>query len=309
MEQQTDVAIVGAGPAGIAAALWCKRLGASHRLIEANVAVGGSLPSIHNPVIDYPGLPAASGMQIRDAFAAHLQLQQCDVATDSRVVSIDVAGKRLCLADGSSLFARGIILATGCSDRRLGVPGEEELLTRGEVYSAARDSARFRGRAAIVVGGGDRAAEGALLLANAGATVWWIHRSDAYRAREEFLQPALRHPGIVKLPFARITEVHGNTRMTGVSVEDKDGAIRFVAADALFVRIGVEPNSRLVRGQLAVDENGFIVTDDTCRTSADAVYAIGDVATKPPFSSIATAVGQGMIAAKQLAMRLERQQP
>lgn len=305
MEQQTDVAVVGAGPAGISAALWCKRLGVGHRLIDAADAVGGSLPSIHNPVIDYPGLPASNGSQIRDAFAAHLHIQQCDIATGCRVASIDVIGKRLHLADGSSLLARGIILATGCSDKRLGVPGEEALHARGEVYSAARDSARFRGRAAIVVGGGDRAAEGALLLANAGADVWWIHRTDTYRAREEFLQPALRHPGIVKMPFARIVEVLGEGRMTGVRVEDGNGRASEIAADALFVRIGVEPNSRLVREQLAVDKDGYIETDEACRTSNDAVYAIGDVATKPPFSSIATAVGQGMIAAKQLAMRLE----
>lgn len=322
--EQIDVVIIGGGPAGISAAIWCKRLGLSHLLLEATARLGGQLSEIHNPVIDYPGLRAANGQEVLAEFTEHVRELECDVMYGAQVLEVDVQGKRVKVkaeesrqivtetqADSGSkidenavfeLRFRGLILATGSSIRRLSVPGEQEMIERGEVYSASRDSDRFAGKRVAVVGGGDRAFEGALLLAERGAEVVLIHRSDRFRAREEFLAPVLASDKIRLLTFATVEEVLGNGRVTAVRVNRQGSEPLTLEVDALFVRIGVEPSSFLLRGQVETDAEGYVRTNEVGQTSAEGVLAVGDVCTRPLYSSIASAVGQGMTAAKHLSL-------
>ncbi|MGZ4112346.1 MAG: NAD(P)/FAD-dependent oxidoreductase [Tumebacillaceae bacterium] len=314
-----DVVIVGGGPAGMSAAIWCKRLGLEHLLVEASGELGGQLFQIHNPVIDYPGLLADNGRAVQKVFAEHVQQLECAHQLEADVQAVDVENMALTLrvaqnaaqgsSQGSSQGAvmhveyRGLIVATGSSERRLHVPGEMEMIERGEVYSASRDRDRFAGRRVAVVGGGDRAVEGALLLAERGANVVLIHRSDRFRARDSYLQPVLAHPQIEVRSFATVVNIIGDEQVRGVIIA-QNGQETQLDVDAIFVRIGVAPNSDLLRGQVRTDEDGYLVTDEVGRTDREGVFAIGDVCTRPLYSSIASAVGQGMTAAKHLSLYL-----
>jgi thioredoxin reductase (NADPH) len=307
---ETDVAIIGGGPAGMSAAIWCKRLGLDHLLLEAGEELGGQLFAIHNPVIDYPGLRAENGREMQAAFARHAQELGCLYRVKAEVVRVDVAAKVLTIrVDGAEqeVRCRGMIAATGSSERRLCVPGEREMIERGEVYSASRDRERFAGRKVVVVGGGDRAFEGALLLAESGAKVVLVHRSDRFRAREELRKPVLAHPEIEVLTFATVVEIVGDDRVEGILVQHK-GELRRLDAEGLFVRIGVEPNSALFRGQVRMDEDGYLITDEVGATDVPGFFAVGDVCTRPLYSSIASAVGQGMTAAKHLSLFLAQKE-
>jgi thioredoxin reductase (NADPH) len=302
-----DVVIIGGGPAGMSAAIWCKRLGLQHLLVEAQAELGGQLFQIHNPVIDYPGLDANNGREVQQVFAEHVHRLDCAHQLEADVLNVEVAQKRVTLrvssGDEMQVAFRGLIVATGSSERRLNVPGEREMIQRGEVYSASRDRDRFASRRVAVVGGGDRAVEGALLLAERGADVVLIHRSDRFRARDSYLSPVLQHPQIEVLTFATVVHILGDEQVSGVVIE-QNGQEKRLYVDAMFVRIGVEPNSHLLRGQVRTDDDGYLVTDEVGRTDGEGVFAIGDVCTRPLYSSIASAVGQGMTAAKHLSLSL-----
>lgn len=304
-----DVVIIGGGPAGISALIWCHRLGLDALLVERRDRLGGQLEAIHNPIVDYPGLPAENGRALRDRLVAHVERLGCAYRCGVDVQACDVRAKRLATSAGE-LAARALIVATGARPRRLGVPGEAEMIARGEVYSATRDAHRFAGKRVAVVGGGDRALEGALLLAEAGARVTLIHRRDAYRARPEYLEPVLRHPNVTRLEHAVVTAILGEGRVEGVAValHRPDGRVeaRILEADAVFVRIGVEPNTDLVRGQVETNGDGTLRITAEGETSEPGVFAAGDVCTPPAFSSIALSVGQGMVAAKAIAQRLAK---
>ncbi|TCP55375.1 thioredoxin reductase (NADPH) [Tumebacillus sp. BK434] len=310
MNRQRDVVILGGGPAGMTAALWCRRLGLSHLLLEAEERLGGQLFAIQNEVIDYPAVPVKSGAELQVKFAAHVELLGCEIERGVWVREVHLAERlmRVRLANGGEeqIGFRGLIAATGGAERRLGVPGEQEMIDRGEVYSATRDRERFAGKRAAVVGGGDRAFEGALLLAEHGADVVLIHRSEQFRAREEFLQPVLAHPKIELLTHAKVERIYGERAVQGVEVALRDGTVQQLEVQGLFVRIGVEPNSHLLRGQVATDAEGYPLVDATGQTSFPGVFAVGDLCTRPLYSGIASAVGQAMIAAKQVSLYVEQ---
>lgn len=315
MNRTTDVVILGGGPAGLSAAIWCKRLGVRHLLLEQERELGGQLHFIQNEIIDYPGLVVPNGVEMKRVFEDNVRLLGCEVQTGVQVLEVDTRRRVLWMqpptagGDGQGdVHFRALIVATGSSDRRLQVPGEAEMMVRGEVYSATRDRARFSGQNVVVVGGGDRAFEGALLLADSGAHVTLIHRSQHFRAREEFTERVLHHSGIAVLADAQVTRIHGKEQVTGVEVRSQDGCVQEVAAAAIFVRIGVAPNTQLLQGQVRVDADGYVQTDEVGQTSQERVMAIGDVCTRPLYSSIAKAVGQGMTAAKHLSVVLAQRE-
>ncbi|MGB8954852.1 MAG: NAD(P)/FAD-dependent oxidoreductase [Tumebacillaceae bacterium] len=308
MLTRADVLIIGGGPAGMTAAIWCKRLGLDHLLIEAGGELGGQLPHIHNPVFDYPGVYAANGSVVQERFIQHLDELQCARTLEARVQHVDAVHRVATVetAQGATeqIGWSGLIFATGAAERQLGVPGEAEMIQRGEVYSASRDRDRFAGKRVAVVGGGDRAFEGALLLAERGAEVVLIHRSDRLRARQEFVEPVLAHPRIEKRTHAVVEEILGSGRVEGVRVRERDGSVTTIPVEGVFVRVGVAPNSDLLKGQVKTDADGFVGIDAVGQTDRPGVFAVGDVCTRPLYSSIASAVGQAMIATKHLSFYL-----
>ncbi|GER68114.1 thioredoxin reductase [Weizmannia acidilactici] len=304
--QDVDVLIIGGGPAGISAAIWCKRLGINHLLVEEKEALGGQLSMIHNRIIDYPGLIARDGEEMRKIFLKHVHTLQCRYKLNTRVLEID--GRRYATVETrgqkEAIRFRYLIFAAGAIQKRLGIPGEKEMLARGENYSATRDSCLFKGKTVAVAGGGDRAFEGAILLAEAGARVYLINRSGRFKARSGYITRAKACENIHLLIETRVTEIAGEDKVEAVELVNQSGDVSYLPVSAVFIRIGTKPNSALVKELVETDENGYIVSGPSGNTSCEWLYAIGDNCLGPHYSSIAGAAGQGAAAAKHIASLL-----
>ncbi|WP_347549895.1 NAD(P)/FAD-dependent oxidoreductase [Pseudalkalibacillus hwajinpoensis] len=303
MIKKIDLLIIGGGPAGISAAIWAKRLGLHHLLLEARDELGGQLTSIYNRIIDYPGIIGENGQALKDHFIQHSREIGVNYVTHCPVSTIDWDTRVLKSHSNQTYKFRSILISTGSSPRRLDVPGEQEMINRNEVYSATRDREKFKGKTAAIVGGGDRAFEGALLLANAGATVHLIHRSGKFKARNEYRDPVLEHPSVTVHRNAVVKEISG-ARVKKLTVIENESIIHLLV-DGIFIRIGVEPNTAPFKDGVILDQDGYVICDRVGRTSIPYVYAAGDVCTRPLLSSITSAVGQGMTAVKCLSFYLE----
>ncbi|TYR81231.1 NAD(P)/FAD-dependent oxidoreductase [Priestia megaterium] len=307
MKQHVDVVILGGGPAGIAAAIWCKRLNITHILIEQKNSLGGQLPSIHNEIIDYPGVIAKDGTVLQKYLIQHLHQTQCNYMTNTTVRGLDVANQSIEVQhehEHITFSYRYLIMATGSSPRRLHVPGEQELYDRNEVFSATRDRELFQDKKVVVIGGGDRAFEGAFLLAKSGAHVTLLHRSDTFRARHEYKQPVLNHKQIEIHPFTIVKEIIGKEKVTAVVYTDRNNQRYTVDTSAVFIRIGAAPNINLIKSYVSINQDGSVNTNQYFQTSQPTIYAIGDICTEPLYSSISTATAHGMIAVKHISTLL-----
>ncbi|MFJ8265904.1 NAD(P)/FAD-dependent oxidoreductase [Peribacillus asahii] len=304
-----DVIIIGGGPAGMSAAIWCKRLGIDHLLLEKEEKLGGQLTKIHNEIIDYPGLYAKNGKEMQREFAAYFHKAGCLYRLHTKILSIDVSAKTLKIQQENKieeLHFHYLVLAMGSGPKLLEVSGEREMIARGEVYSATVDRWRFKNKVVAVVGGGDRALEGAVLLANADATVYLIHRSENFKARSQYMDILTKEKNIKVITNTQVTAIHGKRCVTSIDLLNNQGEDSTLEVDAVLLRIGSKPNSELVKGLVKVAEDGLVVTDRIGQTSNSAIYAIGDICTNPLFSSIASSNGQAAIVAKYLSLLLTK---
>ena len=298
-----DLLIIGVGPAGISAAIWAKRLGINHLLLEAQPELGGQLQDIHNKIIDYPGMIVENGLELQRVFKQHAHNIDITIETNSGIESINWDKMLLSTSKNETYKFRSIIVATGASPRRLRIPGEQRMIDRDEVYSATRDKDKFNGKDVAVIGGGDRAFEGALLLAEAGANVSLIHRSEQFKARKEFKNSVFQHPNINLITNTIVTEIKGEDRKQLILSTNNTNSTASV--DGIFIRIGVEPNTYAFKDGISLDSDGYISCSAVGQTSLPYVYAAGDVCTRPLLSSIASSVGQGMTAVKCLSFYLK----
>ncbi len=296
---QHQVIIIGGGPAGISALLWCHSLGLQAVLLEQAAELGGQMLEMFHPVLEYPGFPNKTGRELRDEFAAHLHAYDLSYRLQCRVEDINLRDGHVTV-NGEVLTAEALILATGARNRRLGLAEEEEL--RGISYSATRDQQRFAGQNVCVVGGGDSAFEDCLILAEVCPHVTLIHRSDQFRARPGWQKAVFEHPRITVLTQRQITHItQGEPHLLQLTLTHRtDQSQQTLSAGGLFVRLGIAPNTAFLHGQLALDDAGYIVTDRAQKTSIANVYAVGDVC-RPICLSVATAIGHGAIAAKAIA--------
>jgi thioredoxin reductase (NADPH) len=298
-----DVIIIGGGPAGMSALIWCHSLGLRGVLLEQSPELGGQMLEMFHRVLDYPGLVAENGREVRDHFAAQLDLLQLDYRTGRKIEEVDLSQRRA-RCGGEWLQGRGVIIATGARKRRLGIPGEDKFEIRGVSFSATRDHSLYAGKKVSVIGGGDSAVQNCLLLASICPSVTLIHRSDRYRARQDWLKQAQENPRITIIDNAEAKAIEGGERVERLVIEDtRTREIKTIDTEGVFIRVGVAPNTEMLRGQIELDEAGFIKTDQRQQTSVDMVYAAGDVC-RPACLSVATAVGQGAISAKDIAISL-----
>ncbi|HEU5238800.1 MAG TPA: FAD-dependent oxidoreductase [Pyrinomonadaceae bacterium] len=301
-----DVLIIGAGPAGLSAARWCDELGLDTLVLEQREEIGGQLLSVHNPIDNYLGLHADSGQQLRDLLVAQTSECEFDLWTNVEIDGVDLKAKRVSLKSGEELQSIALILATGLRRRRLGIPGETEFEGRGIIESGARDRDEFAGKDVCVIGGGDAAAENALLLAEVCPTVTLVHRGRKMRARREFTEALPTNHCVTVFPESVVHRIIGSERVEAVEIE-RAGAIKpfQMAVQGVLIRIGWEPNTDFISGQLELDELGYVIVGSQQETSVANVFAIGDVA-NPLAPTIAGAVGAGATAAKVIASRLRR---
>jgi thioredoxin reductase (NADPH) len=300
-----DVLIIGAGPAGLSAARWCDELGLNTLVLEQAEEVGGQLLSVHNTVENYLGVRAANGRQLRDLFAEETNDCEFDLWTNVELDSVNLKAKRITLKSGEALQSIAVIIATGLRRRTLGIPGETEFVGRGIIESGARDREQLAGKDVCVIGGGDAAAENALVLAEVCPTVTLVHRGRKLRARREFSEQLHTHHCVTVFPESQVRRILGNDRVEAVEIE-RGGAIKpfQMAVQGVLIRIGWRPNTEFVRGQLELDENDYVIIGSQQETSVANVFAIGDVA-NPLAPTIAGAVGAGATAAKVIAARLK----
>ena len=301
-----DVLIIGAGPAGLSAARWCDELGLDTLVLEEDEEVGGQLLSVHHPIENYLGVHAENGRELRDRFVEQTKDCDFDLWTNVEIESVDLKAKRVVLRSGEELQSISIIIATGLRRRKLGIPGEDEFIGHGMIESGAGDRESFAGKDVCVIGGGDAAAENALLLAEVCPTVTLVHRGKKLRARREFTEQLHTNHCITVFPESVVRRIIGNQHVEAVEIE-RAGAIKpfQMAVQGVIVRIGFEPNSELFRNELELDERGYIVIGAAQETSMTNVFAVGDVS-NPLAPTISTAVGNGATSAKVIGSRLNK---
>ena len=299
-----DVIIIGAGPAGLSAALWCDELGLDAVVLEQNEQTGGQLHSIYGPVENYPGVHAENGREFFEHFSERVSEAEFDLWTNVEIETVDLKAKRVRLRSGEELQSISIIIATGVRRRLLGIPGESEFVGHGIIESPSRDRNDFAGKDVCVIGGGDAAAENALLLAEVCPTVTLVHRSKTLRARPTFVQQLQGQHCITVFPESVVTSILGNHEVEAVEIRRKDALKPFqMAVRGVVIRIGVEPNTDICREQIQLDDKGYAVVTNQQETNVANVFAIGDVS-NPLAPTISGAAGAGATAAKVIALRL-----
>lgn len=292
-----DTVIIGAGPAGITAAIYAVRAGNSVKLFDAYMA-GGQLmntPEVEN----YPALGKIDGVSLAMKFAEHAQ--QAGIEVDNRSVTAvrrENLGFVVAVSDGTEEKCRCVIIATGTKRRPLGIEGEDRLRGRGVSYCASCDGNFFRGKRTLVVGGGNTAVEDALYLSKLCSSVTLIHRRDAFRASPVLVNAMEKEAKISILLDSVPEEIKGDDKVTAVSVRNvKTGEVTEIPADGVFVAVGLIPNLPEMPEGLEISTDGSIMADDaTCATNIPGLYAAGDIRTKH-LRQIITAAADGAIAA------------
>jgi thioredoxin reductase (NADPH) len=303
---EIDVLIIGGGPAGMSAALWCADLGLGSVVLEQRAEPGGQLLHTFGPVKNYLGIEAANGRDLRDRFLKHLENRRVAVATGAAVERADLASRTVLLHDGRRFSANSIVIATGVRRRKLGVPGEDEFFGRGILESGVGDRHKVEGKDVVIVGGGDAAIENAAILSESATKVIVVHRRAELRAREELIERALSSGRVEFVTGAEVARVAGDEVVKGVEVRDLlTGKTTVIAADAVLIRIGVVPNTELFRRQIELDSAGYVIAAADGTTSVTGIYAVGDVA-NPVSPTITTATGTAATAVKSIAQRATR---
>jgi thioredoxin reductase (NADPH) len=296
------VIIIGSGPAGLTAALYTARAALSPLVISGNQP-GGQV-SITSEVENYPGFPeGATGPGLVEQMQKQAERFGARVLLDEVTRAELAGGPPFRLQTQSGGFeADAVVIATGSSPRRLGVPGEDALIGRGVSFCATCDGFFFRGKDVVVVGGGDSAVEEGLFLTKFATRVRIVHRRDELRADETLRRQATANEKVSFIWDSVVEEVRGQGKVEAVRLKNvKTGAASELATDGVFVFIGHDPNSELFKGQLAMDEHGYLITDQGMMTSVPGVFAAGEIQ-DPIYRQVASSVGQGC----QAAISLER---
>jgi len=300
----TKVAIIGSGPAGLTAAIYAARANLAP-IVFAGYQYGGQL-MLTTEVENFPGFPdGIMGPELMENFRAQAE-RFGTVIHNVDVTAVDFTGHPFRLEAGDDIYlADSVIVATGASARWLNVPGESHLRGRGVSTCATCDGAFFREKKIVVVGGGDSAMEEAIFLTRFGSSVTLIHRRDSFRASAIMADRALAHPKINVIWNSVVEEVIGDPVMEKLKLHNiVTGERSEFAADALFIAIGHDPNTNIFRGQLDMDENGYLITSDGVSTKIPGVFVGGDVF-DVRYKQAITAAGSGCKAALEAEKFLE----
>ena len=290
-----DMVIIGGGPAGYTAALYAARSGLRVIVLE-KLSAGGQM-ALTAQIDNYPGFEdGIDGFELAEKM--QLQAQRFGAQTElAEVTAVQLDGpvKKVETTEGTFL-GRTVVFSTGANPRELGVAGEQELVGRGVHYCAACDGMFYRGKTVVVVGGGNSAAADALVLSRIAEKVILVHRRDTLRATKIYHEPLMKAPNVELRWNSVVAELLHDGRLHGVKLRDVNtGAETTVECDGLFVSVGRKPASDLVRGQLQLDEAGYIAADESTRTDIPGVFAVGDVRTKV-LRQVVTAVADGAMA-------------
>ena len=301
-----DLGIIGAGPAGMSAAIYGKRSGLEVVLLDMDL--GGGTVTINPVVENYLGLGNLKGSEMAAKMREHVE-QYVKITTSEFIKELDVTKDQVSIiTDKQTISAGAVIIATGTEHRRLDVKGEKEFFGRGVSYCATCDGAFFRNKKIAVVGGGNSAAIEAMYLKGITDDVSLIHRRHILRA-ESFYANQLKEQGVNLILNSKVKEIYGDTVVKGLKIKNKeDGTISELAVDGVFISIGTTPRSELAKNVgVKLDDYGYIIVDNTMKTNIDRVYAAGDVI--GGIRQIVTAVAEGATAALSSLRVLGKQYP
>lgn len=290
-----DLIILGAGPAGMAAAIYAARAELSFVILEKEPMSGGQIINTYE-VDNYPGLKGSNGFDLAVTFKEHCESLGVTFK-NGKVTELSVEGdvKSVVLSDGTVLYAKTLIVATGAAHRMLGAKGEKELAGCGVSYCATCDGAFFRNRETAVIGGGDVAIEDALFLARICKKVTLIHRRQEFRAAKTLVSRLEQCENVEFVLDSTVEEICGNGMVEGIRVKNKlTGEEREIPVQGIFVAVGMEPNTALLENKVEL-EYGYVKAGEDCKTSIPGVFAAGDVRTKP-LRQIVTAAADGAVA-------------
>ncbi len=303
-ELDFDTAILGGGPAGFSAGIYAARGAAKTAIIDTNMM--GGQPSNYLELENYPGFLKIGGFELMEKFEQHADMFGIQKFQMQEIEEINLlSNPKIIRTKEFEIKAKTVILATGAKPMRLGVKGEEEFLSRGVSYCAVCDGAFYKDKIAAVVGGGNSAVEEAMYLTKFASKVYLIHRRNELRADKIIQERAFKNDKLEIIWDSIVKEIKGTNTVSSIILENvKTKEITELKTDGIFPYIGITPNVEGFSGQLAQDSKGFILTDDTMKTSTDGVYAIGDVR-NTPLRQVITAASDGAIGAVYAVKYLE----
>lgn len=295
MDKLYDVIIIGGGPAGYTSAIYASRAGLNTLVIE-KFSAGGQMTQT-TQIDNYPGFEEGV-----DGFTLGAKMQQAAERFGTKTVQAEVIEvnlkdkiKKIKIPDGV-LLSHSVIIATGATHKRLGLENEEKLVGKGVGYCAACDGMFYKGKTVAVIGGGNSAATDALLLSKICKKVILIHRRDTLKAEKIYHTSLLKSNNVEFRYNSTVYEILAEDKVIGVRIKNSvDGTENEIQTDGVFICIGRSPQSNLFQGQLDIDNNGYIITDETTETNVSGVFAIGDVRAKT-VRQIVTATSDGAIA-------------
>jgi thioredoxin reductase (NADPH) len=290
-----ELSIIGGGIAGVSAAVYAKRAGLDFYLFEAT-SVGGQLLFIED-IENYVGVEAIGGADFAKRLIKTLEDLEVEIKNE-KIIKVEQEGEIIHIySQDKSYTFRGLIIASGASFKKLGVEGEEEFIGRGVSYCAICDGFFFKNKSVVVVGGGNTACEEAIYLSQLAQRVFLIHRRDKLRALD-YLQKEIFSKKNVEVVFNSIVkEIKGKEVVEEVVIENTQSKnITNLKINGVFVAVGVKPNTEIFQNIVSLDEKGFIITDESMKTSKEFIWACGDCR-KRPLRQLITAASEGAIAA------------
>ena len=287
-----DLIIIGAGPAGLSAAIYASRARLNAIVIEQNYVNGGQIIDTYE-IDNYPGLPGISGMDLAMKMAEHAEKLGVETV-NAFVQSLDLEGPvKKVVTDEGTYEAKAVIIASGATHSKLGAQGENQYAGMGVSYCATCDGAFYRGKDVLVVGGGDVAVEDAIFLARGCNKVYVVHRRDELRAAKVLQESLLSLPNVEMVWNSNLKSITGGMKVENATVVNKfDQSERTIPVAGVFIAVGITPRSEFARNHVGMDEKGYIIADETGATSVPGVFAAGDVRTKQ-LRQVVTAVADG----------------
>ncbi len=307
-EKIYDLIIIGGGPAGLTAAIYAARGRLSTLILERGV-VGGQA-AVTEIIENYPGFPEPiDGPELMERFEKQAKRFGAELEY-GYVTDVELDGDvKIIRTDTAEYRSRTVIIATGAQPQKLGVPGEEELAGRGVSYCATCDGAFFRDVEVAVVGGGDSAVEEGLFLTKFASKVHLIHRRDKLRATAIIQERAFANEKMNFIWDTVVEKINGENAVESLTLKNvKTGETWELPVQGVFIYVGLVPQSELFKGKVEITERGYIATDEFMRTSVAGVFAVGDVR-RPLGRQVATAVGDGCVAALMVEKYLSEKQP
>lgn len=298
-----DVVIIGAGTAGMSAGIYAARSGKTALILEKK-AYGGQIINTPN-VENYPGIKSISGFAFATGLYEQVTALGVKVAFEEAVSIEDCGDYKVVNTNENSYETKAVIIATGAKNRQLGIDREEQFTGAGISYCATCDGAFFRGRDVAVIGGGNTAVEDALFLSNYCNKVYVILRRDVFRADPKDVEILKDKENVEFIYNSNIAKIHGENTVDGIELKDKEGKETFLKVQGIFVAIGQVPDNQSFQSLISIDDAGYVIASEDCKTNVEGIYTAGDCRTKS-VRQLTTAASDGAVAALAACERINK---